>query len=101
MFLVVYGVFKFYCYIFGKLVIVYNDYKLLEQIFKKLILFVFMRFQKMLFKLQWYDFMFRYLKGKDMVVVDVLLRVFLLNSELDFEIVDVKVFDLLFVSRKR
>lgn len=30
MFLVVYGVFKFYCYIFGKLVIVYNDYKLLE-----------------------------------------------------------------------
>lgn len=36
-----------------------------------------------------------------MVVVDVLLRVFLLNSELDFEIVDVKVFDLLFVSRKR
>lgn len=36
-----------------------------------------------------------------MVVVDVLFRVFLLNSELDFEIVDVKVFDLLFVSRKR
>lgn len=36
-----------------------------------------------------------------MVVVDVLLRVFLLNSELDFEIVDVKVFDLLFVSRER
>lgn len=98
---VVHGASKFHCYIFGKPVTVYNDHKPLEQIFKKPILSVPMRLQKMLLKLQWYDFTFRYRKGKDMAAADALSRAFLPNSEPDLEIADVKAFDLLSVSRER
>lgn len=43
MLFIVYVVIKFYCYIFGKEIIVYNDYKLLEMIVKKLLVLVLMR----------------------------------------------------------
>lgn len=45
MLFIVYVVIKFYCYIFGKVIIVYkkNDYKLLEMIVKKLLVLVLMR----------------------------------------------------------
>lgn len=48
-----------------------------------------MRVQKMLLKLQWYDFTLRYRKGKDMAAADALSRAFLSNNEPDLEIADV------------
>lgn len=55
----------------------------------------------MLLKLQWYDFTFRYRKGKDMTAADALSRSYLPNNEPELEVADVKAFDLLSVSRER
>lgn len=73
---VVHGASKFHCYLFGKPVTVYNDHKPLEQIFKKPILSVPMRPQKMLLNLQWNDSTFRNRKGKGMAAADALSRAY-------------------------
>lgn len=96
MLFIVYVVIKFYCYIFGKEIIVYNDYKLLEMIVKKLLVLVLMRLQKMLLKLQWYNLKVCYCRGKNMIVVDVLFREYLFEVDLEMEIFEnVNMFNML------
>ena len=98
---IVHGASKFYCYIFGKPVTVYNDHKPLEQIFRKPMLSAPMRLQKMLLKLQWYDLTVNYRKGKDMVAADALSRAYLSDDESEIEMADMNAFDLLSVSKER
>ena len=75
---VVFSTTRFHRYIFGKdKVVVDNDHKPLEQIFKKSLLSAPMRLQNMMLKLQWYDLELRYRKGKEMFVSDALSRAFI------------------------
>lgn len=66
---------KFHSFIFGKKnVTIVNDHKPLEQLFKKPLLAAPMRIQKMMIRLQWYDIVVKYRKGKEMHVSDALSR---------------------------
>ena len=56
---------------------VYNDHKPLETIFKKTLLSVPMRLQKMNMSLQWYDLKVKYMRGKEMFLSDTLSRAYL------------------------
>ena len=55
-------------------VVVYNDHKPLEEIFKKPLLSSPMRLQRMLLKLQRYDLEVNYCRGSEMVLPDTLSR---------------------------
>ena len=50
----------FHYFIFGKSAVVYNDYKPLEELFKKPLPSSPLRLQHMLLKLQWYDLEVKY-----------------------------------------
>lgn len=63
-----------YNYILGTHVMVYNDQKPLEDIFKKSLLSTPMRIQRMRLRLQWYDLTVKYRRGKDMELPDTLSR---------------------------
>ena len=85
---IVYSCTKFHSYIFGKSVTVYNDHKPLEQLFAKPLLAAPMRIQKMMLRLQWYDFNLKYRKGKEMHVSDALSRAFPIANGKDCDIAE-------------
>ena len=96
---VVHGASKFHCYIFGKPVTMYNDYKPLEQIFKNPL-----RLQKMLLGCSGTTFHLNTGKARIWYIVaaDALSRAYLTNNDPDPHIADMtKVFDLLSVSWER
>uniref|UniRef100_A0A3B3SK60 ribonuclease H n=1 Tax=Paramormyrops kingsleyae TaxID=1676925 RepID=A0A3B3SK60_9TELE len=74
---IVFGMEKFHQYTYGRPVIVHSDHKPLETIVKKPLLKAPKRLQRMLLRLQKYDFEIKFLPGKDMLVADALSRAFL------------------------
>ena len=62
-------------------VVVYNDHKPLEEIFKKPLLSSPMRLQRMLLKLQRYDLEVNYCRGSEMVLPDTLSHAPLLDTD--------------------
>lgn len=91
---------KFHCYIIGKPVIVYNDHKPLEQIFKKPLLSAPLRLQRMFLRLQCYDLDIKFMPGKELLVADALSRAYLPEAEIELDL-DIKSLDLLSVSRDK
>ena len=71
---VVFGLEKFNQYVYGKCVDVESDHKPLEAISKKSLCHAPPRLQRMLLRLQRYDFTLRYKPGKEMVIADTLSR---------------------------
>ena len=71
---VVFGLEKFHTYVYGRHIIVQNDHKPLEMIQRKPIQAAPPRLQRMLLKLQKYDYTIQYIPGKDMVLADRLSR---------------------------
>lgn len=72
---IVHACVKFHHYIFGRHVIIYNDHKPLEDIYKKPLLPATpTRIQRMRLRLQWYDISVCYRRGKDMELPDTLSR---------------------------
>lgn len=69
-----FGLEKFNQYVYGKCVDVESDHKPLEAISKKSLCHAPPRLQRMLLRLQRYDFTLRYKPGKEMVIADTLSR---------------------------
>ena len=74
---VVYGCEKFHQYVYGKEITIENDHKPLEAIFRKPLAFAPPRIQRMLIRLQKYDFEFKYKQGKELWIADALSRAYL------------------------
>ncbi len=74
---IVYGMDKFHQYTYGRKVIVQSDHKPLENIVRKPLLHAPKRLQRMLMRLQKYDFDITYVPGKDMLLADALSRAYL------------------------
>ena len=72
---------KFETYVYYRKVIVESDHKPLETIFKKSLLSAPKRLQRMLLRLQRYDFDVTYKKGTQLIMADALSRAFLSDSE--------------------
>ena len=72
---------KFETYVYGRKVIVESDHKPLETIFKKSLLSAPKRLQRMLLRLQRYDFDVTYKKRTQLIMADALSRAFLSDSE--------------------
>ena len=68
---------KFETYLYGRDVLVETDHKQLETIFKKSLHSAPKRLQRMLLRLQKYDFTVTYKKGSLVVMADALSRAFL------------------------
>jgi hypothetical protein len=66
---------KFHQYIYGKKIIIENDYKPLESILKKPLNQTPARLQRMLLKLQRYEIIFQYRPGKQLFIADCLSRI--------------------------
>ena len=71
---VVFGLEKFHTYIYGRQITVYNDHKPLEMITRKPIQAAPPRLQRMLLRLQRYDYTLLYKPGKEMILADRLSR---------------------------
>ena len=71
---VVFGLEKFHTYIYGRHITVFNDHKPLEMITKKPIHAAPPRLQRMLLRLQKYDYTLIYKPGKEMTLADRLSR---------------------------
>ncbi|XP_060070555.1 uncharacterized protein K02A2.6-like [Ylistrum balloti] len=74
---VVFGLEKFHHYVYGRFVLVQSDHKPLEMIIKKSIHSSPKRLQRMLLRLQKYDFNITYHPGKEMYLADTLSRAYL------------------------
>ncbi|XP_051782584.1 uncharacterized protein K02A2.6-like [Erpetoichthys calabaricus] len=74
---IVYGMEKFHQYTYGRKVIIQFDHKPLESIVKKPLLHAPKRLQRMLKRLQKYDFIITYVPGKEMLLADALSRAYL------------------------
>lgn len=74
---IVYGMEKFHQYSYGRKVTVQSDHKPLEVIVKKPLLSAPKRLQRMLLRLQRYDFDVIYVSGCDMLLADTLSRAYL------------------------
>lgn len=74
---IVFGCEKFHQYLYGRQVHVESDHKPLEVIFKKSLLSVPARLQRMLMRLQKYSLEVRHKPGKEMHIADALSREFL------------------------
>lgn len=61
-------------FIYGRNVIIYNDYKLFVVVLRKFVVDNFVRFQRVFCRIMGYDFEFKYIKVKDFVIVDVFSR---------------------------
>ena len=73
---IVFGFERFHSYLYGRdNIIVETDHKLLEVIFKKPLFSAPLRLQKMLFRLQKYNFEVQYKRGTEMHVADALSKV--------------------------
>lgn len=86
MLVVVYGLEKFYYYVYGCYVVVELDYKLLEVIFKKFLFNVLFCIVRMLLCIQKYDVEIMYVFGKNILFVDVLLCLSLCVGEIIVDI---------------
>nr|XP_039263214.1 uncharacterized protein K02A2.6-like [Styela clava] len=71
---VVHGIQRFHHYLYGKDFTVITDHKPLEMIFKKPIHSAPPRLQRMITKIQGYDFVVKYRPGKEMILADTLSR---------------------------
>ena len=80
---VVYALEKFNQYVYGKTVQVESDHKHLESITKKSLCQVPPSLQRMLLRLQKYDFILRYKPGKEMVIADTLSRACCIDTNTD------------------
>ena len=76
---------RFNQYTYGKKVLVENDHKPLEIILKKCLHDAPPRLQRMLLRLQKYDFVFKHKPGKELVVADTLSRAPLPDQDPDME----------------
>ena len=80
---VVYALEKFNQYVYGKTVQVESDHKPLESITKKSLCQAPPRLQRMLLRLQKYDFILNYKPGKEMVIADTLSRPCYIDTNTD------------------
>ncbi|XP_041362042.1 uncharacterized protein K02A2.6-like [Gigantopelta aegis] len=74
---IVFGVEKFETYLFGRSFTVESDHKPLESIFKKSLLNAPKRLQRMLLRLQKFEFVLVYKKGSSMFMADALSRAYI------------------------
>ena len=82
---VVFGCERFHQYIYAKQVVIENDHKPLETIFKKPLYLTPPRLQRMLLRLQKYDILFTYKRGREMLIADTLSRAYLEDSAEEIE----------------
>ena len=80
---VVFGLEKFNQYVYGKCVDVESDHKPLEAISKKPLCHAPPRLQRMLLRLQKYDFTLKYKPGKEMTIADTLSRAYTTDNTTD------------------
>ena len=78
---IVFGMEKFETYLYGRKVLVESDHKPLEAIFKKSLLNAPKRLQRMLLRLQRYEFEVSYKKGTSLLMADPLSRAYLSLNE--------------------
>ena len=71
---VVFGLTRFHTYTYGRKVTVYNDHKPLAAVLKRPVGENPIRLQRMLCHIMGYDFDFKYIKGKDLLIADALSR---------------------------
>ena len=71
---VVFGLTRFHTYTYGRKVTVYNDHKPLTAVLKRPVGENPIRLQRMLCRIMGYDFDFKYIKGKDLLIADALSR---------------------------
>ena len=71
---VVFGLTRFHTYTYGRKVTVYNDHKPLAAVLKRPVGENLIRLQRMLCRIMGYDFDFKYIKGKDLLIADALSR---------------------------
>ena len=71
---VVFGLTRFHTYTYGRKVTVYNDHKPLAAVLKRPVGENPIRLQRMLCRVMGYDFAFKYIKGKDLLIADALSR---------------------------
>ena len=71
---VVFGLTRFHTYTYGKKVTVYNDHKPLAGVLKRPLGENLIRLQRMLCRIMGYDFDFKYIIGKDLLIADALSR---------------------------
>lgn len=83
---VVFGLERFHQYTYGRVVNVDSDHKPLESIVKKSLLAAPRRLQRMMLRLQQYDYAIRYKPGNTMYIADTLSRAYLKETDnSDFE----------------
>lgn len=80
-----FGVNKFHNYIYGKKFIIETDHKPLINIQKKLLNDCPARLQRMLLKLQKYDFELKFKPGKELIIADTLSRAYIKEFDKSFE----------------
>ncbi len=91
---IVFGMEKFSTYVYGRSIMVESDHKPLESIFKKSLLSAPKRLQRMLLRLQRYNFHVTYKQGAQMYMADTLSRAYLpYQTEVSQEDGDVMVVD--------
>ena len=78
---IVFAITRFHEYCYGRSFTVLNDHKPLKAIFTKPLIKAPPRLQRLMLKLQPYDFVLQYVPGKDMTVPDALSRASLKDSE--------------------
>ena len=78
---IVFGMEKFETYLYGRKVLIESDHKPLEAIFKKSLLNAPKRLQRMLLRLQRYEFDVTYKKGTSLLLADTLSRAYLSLKE--------------------
>ena len=71
---IVFGLTRFHTYTYGRKVTIYNDHKPLAAVLKKPVADNPVRLQRMLCRIMGYDLEFKYVKGKDLFIADVLSR---------------------------
>lgn len=78
---IVYGMEKFNTYVYGRKTLVESDHKPLETIFKRSLLSAPKRLQRMMLRLQRYEFEVTYKRGAKMYMADTLSRAYLPHHE--------------------
>ena len=79
------GLEKFHMHTYGRFIAVENDHKLLETITKKSLQFAQRRLQRMLLRLQQYNYQISYVPRNNVTVADALSRAVSNGSQTKFE----------------